>query len=104
MSNAKIKVLKLPDELKLNFFDLKLEDKNIIYINPQRADEMVFIIKQWIASTLAKHYDKDPIKMNEARKHLFRYVSNSLLHPSEAILVTNNQNYVNQARGKEINT
>ena len=96
ISSAKIKVLKFPEELKLDFFDLKLEDKNVIYINPQRADEIVFIIKQWIAITLAKHYDKDPIKMNKARKHLFRYVSNSLLHPSEAILITNNQNYVKE--------
>lgn len=96
ISTAKITNLPLPNDLKLSFFDGKLEDKNVIYLNPQRADEIIFIIKQWIASTLSKHYDKDPRKMNDAKKHLFRYVTNSLLHPNEAILITNNQNYVKE--------
>jgi len=70
-----------------------LEDKNVIFINRNRVPEVTNIIKQWIATTLHKHYGGEAKGMIEAQQHFFRFFTNSLLEDHQAILLTNNQNY-----------
>ena len=94
-----IRILNIKEKLTLNHFEL--DNRNIIMVNPDRLGEATFIIKQWIAIILAKHYDKDPKKMLEARKHFFRFVTNSLLMPEEIILITNNKSYAKEKSSKE---
>jgi len=75
------------DNLNFPFLDGFLKNKNVILVHPDDVEKTTAIIKQWIAVTMDKHYDRDPQKMIEAKEHFFRFMGVSLLD-KEFILIT----------------
>jgi len=68
-----------------------LLERNVLMINPSLVEQTTGVIKQWIAIQLAKHYEKDPKKMLEAKKHWFHFIANSTLSVHECVLTTTDQ-------------
>ncbi len=69
------------------FKDVEDVEKGFILCHPNDVLLVTGVIKQWIASILAEHYEKDPQKMIEANKHVLQFQAIKWL--TKIVLITN---------------